>query len=110
MKTEPKTAVEALRWARAAEAAKNSDLVFWMDGGTVATVDSWKTVNGKRVADRYTVDLGNWNCTCPDFQHRGMCCKHLIALDAHIEAVDADEMIDRMAEEYDAAKEADLYL
>lgn len=35
------------------------------------------------VKDTYTVDLKKHSCTCPDYQNRGLPCKHLFYVESH---------------------------
>lgn len=77
----PRTATEALRMAKAAEAAQQGEFILWPNGDGVVTVDSWKTVDGKRTFDHYEVDLKSGKCTCPSYKQHGRFCKHLLYVD-----------------------------
>ena len=77
----PRTASEALRMAKTSEAAAKLDLSIWPNGDGTSMVDSWRTdENGSYRYTRYTVDLNNFSCTCPDYAKRGKYCKHLLKL------------------------------
>jgi hypothetical protein len=54
----PRTAVEALRYARCAEAAQRGEFALFPQGGGKVSLYSWKTgEDGKRTKTLYIVDL-----------------------------------------------------
>lgn len=83
--------VNANAYARAKEAMKNGDFVWWFHGDGMITLDSWKAPKeGKRNYTRYTIDLNAETCTCPAFEHHKV-CKHLIATILHVQAIEEEE-------------------
>jgi predicted nucleic acid-binding Zn finger protein len=92
----PRTAAEALRMVKADEAAQAGDFDVWPNGDGTATVDSWKTIDGKRKFSRYAVNLNEGKCTCQDFIKRGRFCKHLLLVDDMARAEAQEDFLQSM--------------
>jgi len=101
----PRTAVEALRYAKSAAKAKdalnNVEFVLWFNGD-ICTVDSWKVRGGLNVCDQYTVHIEAGTCDCKDFAEKGSFCKHTIAVNMDIDAADEAVMWDAICAKVEA--------
>ena len=85
----PKTATEALRYARTADKAA----ALLTQGYEFLMLEAIQVVSVIRPeGGNYFLDLISEECNCPDFANRGDYCKHLLAWEA-IETAARDEAI-----------------
>lgn len=109
----PRTAPEALRLARATEAAAKLDVAIYGIPGSAMQfhVDSFKTdAKGQRISRRYVVDMAAYTCSCPDFQERGSYCKHLLHLGALCNQAALDIEADFQARQAVEQEDGRLYM